>query len=129
VQGIGDNLNLISGMAKKLSKQLTEDLEKVAKSSAEAFKKVLRDNLAADVGFADTVLGNYKAIDNILSGSGTGDALDNVREAEAELLSLQRDLANMTRDGFQVDSKTLEKRNKEDQDYANKRAQAEQKLN
>lgn len=126
VQGIGDNLDLIKGMAKKLSKQLTEDLEKVARSAADAFKNVLRDNLAADVGFASTVLDNFRVIEDILGQTNISDAIDDAREAENELKRLQSELAELGE--FTLSDETMRKRAREDEDYEAKRLEAERNL-
>lgn len=85
VTGIANSLDMIKGMARHLSKQLTEDMEKVAKEAANAFKAVLQSELEADAGFAGTRLDIFRKLRDLASGSKTSDAEQNITEAEARL--------------------------------------------
>lgn len=85
VQGIADSLDLIKGIAHTLSKQLTEDMQKVAEEAANAFKEILQANLEADVGFSGTALGNYRKLQDLGEGGKTAEAQQDVTDTQADL--------------------------------------------
>lgn len=85
VEGIAGSLDTIKAMARHLSKQLTEDMEKVALEAAKAFKEVLQAELEADVGFSDVRLSNFRKLQDLGKGSGTGDAQQGIADAQKKL--------------------------------------------
>lgn len=69
VQGIVKSSSLITKAARTLSKQLTDEMKKVAQEAAKAFEQVLRDQLGAAVGFDTTNLSNLNAVADIRGDS------------------------------------------------------------
>lgn len=116
VEGIAATLTQIKAISRTLSKQLTEDMKKVAEEAATAFREVLQAELDAGVGFADTRLANFRKLRDLADGSGTRDAEQGVTDAEQRLkdaqarqldaekdyrkkvTSLQQDAVNLDRD-------------------------------
>lgn len=131
VQGVTDNLDMLKGMSRHLSKQLTEDMKRVAEETAAAFTQVLQDKLKSRVTASNTALSNTQALQELVKGSGTGDALDEVRETEQEIKDLQAKFDALKREGNAAlnDPERVRQIDKEDRDYFDKRNQQINKVN
>lgn len=105
VAGIANSLDTVKAMARHLSKQLTEDMKKVAEEAANAFKAVLQAELEADAGFAGTRLDIFRAMRDLGKGSELADAKAGIGEAEEKLkdardkqLDIDKDYNEKTKD-------------------------------
>jgi hypothetical protein len=84
VQGMENSFGLVTSMARKLSKQLTKEMEAVATEATKAFQKMFRDGLKADVDFARLAAANLDAVDQLFGESTYDDLMAKRGDLETE---------------------------------------------
>jgi phage-related protein len=127
VDGISKSSGLIKNAAKVLSKQLTEEMQNVAKAAADAFAAVLHANLEAGVGFAGTALSNEQALEGLTgkSSDAIGKIKDQITAANEKQQQTDEDYTQAKK---KRDEDYTEAKQKRDEDYADKVATINERI-
>jgi phage-related protein len=127
VVGIEKSADLLKKAARTLSKQLTEEMKKVATDAAEAFTKALQAGLDASVGFKNTALDNLKHLQDLKGDtSGLKTEQDKLKQLQQELADLQ---AGKAPGGGTSSGSDPVKVARELEDYTRNRGEEEAKIN